>query len=184
MLDLRLPGGLDAVDTTPRARQSFHMRRGAAPRHVHQLRLVLRRRHAGDGADLRVRHLAALHGGAEARKDGQCLRHPHLLACGAEIDPCAPVQPVGAGAEAGVPPTRVVELAEQDEQVVGGRVQSRGEFSDASPRCSASDARSVERGIATGALFMAARAVIGVIPHRNPVFSDLVGSRRIDERAS
>jgi hypothetical protein len=85
---------------------------------------------AGQRADLRVRQLAAGERLGEAGQRGERARHTDALASGAELDADAPRQPVGAGAEAGVPAGARVELADEVEQAGGGGVEVSGELGD------------------------------------------------------
>ena len=72
-----------------------------------------------------VVEVAALHRRGNLR---QTLERPsctHFLACRAEAEAALPVQPVRAGEEAVVPAAPLVELAEHDQQLVGGGVDAR-----------------------------------------------------------
>ena len=60
----------------------------------------------------------------------QCTGHPHLLAGSSDVDPGTPAQPVGARAEARVPSFFRVELTDQHQESVGGRVQVCGQLGD------------------------------------------------------
>jgi hypothetical protein len=99
-------------------------------RHRQQPRFRLRRRHAGDGADLGVRHLPA---GKGLGDEWQCLegaRDPDPFAGGAQVEPHSPAQPRGAGAKARVPSSSRVELPDQGEEARGGGVEVRGQLGD------------------------------------------------------
>ena len=85
------------------------------------------RGHARDGAHLRVGDLSPPHGVAQLRQLRQRPRHPHVLAGRTGREPRAPAQPVGAGGPAG-PAATGIELADQDEQVVGGGLDAGGEL--------------------------------------------------------
>ena len=91
---------------------------------------VVRRGHAGEGADLGVRQLAAGERLGQPRQRGQGTRHADLLAGRAEVEADAPGQPLGAGAKAGVPAAAGVEVADEIEQAGGGRIEMRGELGD------------------------------------------------------
>ena len=91
---------------------------------------VVRRRHAGEGADLGVRQLAAGERLGEPRQRGEGPRHADLLAGRAEIEADAPGEPLGAGPKAGVPAAAGIEVADQIEQARGGRIEMRGELGD------------------------------------------------------
>ena len=125
-------GGLGlAVDLAPGAHQLLDVEGGAVAGAVEEVGLVLGGGDAGEGADLRVGDLAAGEGGGEQRQGRQGAGHPHLLAGGAEGEAGAPVEPVGAGAEADAPALALVELLEQHEQLVGRRLDVGREPGDA-----------------------------------------------------
>ena len=93
----------------------------------------------------------ARHRGADERQSWQGPSHPHLLACGPQIDPGAPVQPVRARrtrraklrpnrhcdlawrdrAKRPGPAAALVVLAQHDQQLVGGGVDAGGQLGDA-----------------------------------------------------
>ena len=126
-LGFRRGGGI--VHAPPGADQALHLRGGAGLREGQQ-RLVGRRGHAGERADLGVGNRAALHGGADERKRRQRVRHAHLLAGGTEVDAGSPVQPVRARREPAGPARALVELAQQHQQLVGGGMQPHGQRGD------------------------------------------------------
>jgi hypothetical protein len=76
-------------------------------------------------ADLRVGHLAALHRRAEQGQRAQGVCHADLLACRAEVDAGAPIQPIGARQEAVVPAGASVEFTNEEQQLVCGGVNPR-----------------------------------------------------------
>ena len=90
----------------------------------------LRRGHAGEGADLGVRELAAGQGLSEERQRPEGARHPDPFTSGPQIEPHSPAQPGGAGAEARVPSAAGVELADQGEETRGRRVEVCGQLGD------------------------------------------------------
>jgi hypothetical protein len=60
------------------------------------------------------------------------MRHAHLLSCRGHAEIAAPGQPLGAVIETPVEPAcALVELADHDEQLVGGRVDARAEVENA-----------------------------------------------------
>ena len=119
-----------AVDPPPRADYLLDVRRGAGQRHVEQRLLGLGRGHAGDGAHLRVGDGAAPQRVAQPGQPAQGAGDPHVLAGGAGRQAGAPAQPLGAGGEAG-PAVARVELAEQAQQLAGGRLDAGGQLGDA-----------------------------------------------------
>ena len=70
--------------------------------------------------------MAPLRRGSAAERLGDA----HLLARRAQIDARAPMEPVGTRQEAVVPARLRVELAEHDQQLVGGGMQARGQLGD------------------------------------------------------
>ena len=56
--------------------------------------------------------------------------HTYLLTCGARGDTRAPTQPMGAVLEACLPASFLVELTDQYQEPVGGRIDVGGEFGD------------------------------------------------------
>jgi hypothetical protein len=54
----------------------------------------------------------------------------YLFARGTEIDPGPPVQPMRTRTEAIVPAGRLVEAPQEDEQIVGSRVELCGQHGD------------------------------------------------------
>ena len=121
---LRLLGR--AVDPPPRADHLLDVRGGAGEGDVEQRLLGRGGRHAGDGAHLRVGDGAAPQRLAQPRQLRQGVGDAHLLAGGARREADAPAQPVGAGGEA-FPAVALVELADEDEQLVGGGLDAGGE---------------------------------------------------------
>jgi len=68
---------------------------------------------------------------AVARQVGEGARDAHVLAGGAELEPDAPRQPVGARERALVcPAAGFVEAADERQQAMGRRIQMRGELGD------------------------------------------------------
>ena len=60
----------------------------------------------------------------------QCPGHPHLLAGSSHVDPGPPAQPVGARPESRVPPFSRVELTDQHQETIDGRMQMCGQLGD------------------------------------------------------
>ena len=121
---LRLLGRV--VDPPPRADHLLDVRGGAGEGDVEQRLLGRGRCHAGDGAHLRVGDGAAPQRLAQPRQLRQGVGDAHLLAGGARREADAPAQPVGAGGEA-LPAAALVELPDEDEQLVGGRLDAGGQ---------------------------------------------------------
>ena len=118
------------VDAPPRAGDPLHVRRRARQRHVEQGLLVLRGGDPGDRAHLRVGDPAAAHGVAQLRQLSEGARHADVLAGGPRREPGPPAQPVRAR-QATVPALLLVELADEDEQLVGGGLDAGGQLGDA-----------------------------------------------------
>ena len=119
-----------AVDAPPRPGDPFHVRRRARQRHVEQGLLVLKRGHPRDRPHLRVGDLAAAHGVAQLRQRSEGPRHADVLAGRPRREPGPPAQPVRAR-QATVPALLLVELADEDEQLVGGGLDAGGQLGDA-----------------------------------------------------
>ena len=109
--------------------------RPCRPPHRQQARLGLRRRHAGQRADLGVGELAARQRLSQARQRPEGARHPDVLAGRARGESDAPGEPRGARAEAVVPTAAGVELADE----------SRADGAVAASRCADSSAISSPR---------------------------------------
>ncbi len=118
------------VDPPPRPHQALDMGRRRRAGEAEELGFVRGGCHAGQRTHLRVGELAALHGGAQAREGGQGAGDAHLLARGPQIESGAPVEPVAARVEALVPPLALVELADQDQQLVGGGLDAGRQLGD------------------------------------------------------
>ena len=118
------------VDAPPRAGDPLHVRRRARQRHVEQGLLVLRGGDPGDRAHLRVGDPAAAHGVAQLRQLSEGAGHADVLAGGPRREPGPPAQPVRAR-QATVPALLLVELADEDEQLVGGGLNAGGQLGDA-----------------------------------------------------
>ena len=118
------------VDAPPRAGDPLHVRRRAREGHVEQGLLVLGGGHPRDRAHLRVGDLAAAHGVAQLRQLPEGARHPHVLTGGPQREPRPPAQPLRARV-ATVPALPLVELADEDEQLVGGGLDAGGQLGDA-----------------------------------------------------
>ena len=99
-------------------------------RELHQFKLVLRSGYPSERSRLRVRQLPALHHLAQRGEILEGTGHADFLACRSHGDAGAPAQPVGARLEARVPAASLVELTDQDQETVGGRMDVGGEFRD------------------------------------------------------
>ena len=126
LLAIRLRG---VVCLPPPTHQPLHLRGGGAAGHRQQPRLGGRGRHPREGPDLRIGKPAARHGRGDVGQLGQRGGHAQLLAGGAEVEAGAPVEPVGAGAEA-LPAVPAVELVQVAQQLVGGGIDARRQLGD------------------------------------------------------
>ena len=109
-----------AIHATPAADDALDVLRRAGAPDGEQPSLDVWCRDAGEGADLRVRQLAAGERLGEPRQRGQGARHADLLAGRAQIEADAPGEPLGTGPKAGVPATTGIEVPDQIEQACGG----------------------------------------------------------------
>jgi len=128
------PGGLPGlglgVHPAPAAHDPLDvLRRPGAP-HPEQPLLGLRGGHAGERPHLGVREFSSGEGLGQPRQRAERAGHPDALAGRARVEPDAPTQPGGAGAEAAVPAAAGVELSDQVEQVRGGGVEVRRQLGD------------------------------------------------------
>ncbi len=118
------------VDTTPAADDALDVAGRAGSAHGEQPLLSLGRGHAGQCPHLRVGELAAGERLGQPGQRAERARHTDPLAGGAQVHSDAPGQPVGAGAETGVPAAARVELTDEVEQPRGGSLQMRGQLGD------------------------------------------------------
>ena len=118
------------VHAAPASHDALDVRRGTGTPDRQEARLGLRGRDAGQGADLGVGQLPARQGLGQGRQCPEGARYPHSLPGGARIEPHAPRQPCGAGAEPGVPATARVELPDEVEEAAGRRLEMGGELGD------------------------------------------------------
>jgi hypothetical protein len=128
-LGVELTGTLQRTEL---AAQSLELGARRALGHVEQQLLVVARGYAGDGADLGVAQLPALHGSGDERQRRERPRHPHLLARRDQTHADAPAEPMGAALGSWRPPACVgIELVDIDEELMGGGVDMRGGACDA-----------------------------------------------------
>ena len=153
------------VDAPPRARDALHVRRCARFAYVEQVVLVVGGGHARDRAHLRVGDPAAAHGVAQLGQLAEGAGHPHVLAGGPRREPGAPAQPLRAR-QAAVPALPLVELADEDEQLVGGGLDAGGQLGNAvaepgEPASAVAGRRRRRRGRRFGGRSAVADAVAG-----------------------
>ena len=109
----------------------LHVRRGAVPADLEQVRLVVGGRDAGERARLGVAELALRQRFGQQRQVFECARDPDLLAGGMGVDAARPTKPVRARHRPlGGPQLAPVELGDEDEQTPGGGVNMGGEGRD------------------------------------------------------
>jgi hypothetical protein len=127
-------GGLErlglAVHGPPGAHDPLDVLRGARPTDGEQPLFRVRRRHARERPDLRVRQLPAREGLGQARQGAEGACDADVLARGTRGEPHAPRQPFGARTEAVAPAAARVELADQVKKPCGGGIEMRGEHRD------------------------------------------------------
>jgi len=128
--ELRLPGLGPSIHAPPASDDAFDMSSGACAAHGEQPRLRLRRRHAGQRADLGVGQLPAGQGLGQKGQRPESTGYTHPLPGRPRIQAHAPGEPFGARAEARVPSAAGVEGADQLEQARGGGVEVRGQLGD------------------------------------------------------
>jgi hypothetical protein len=122
---------LGPLDASVALNQALDMGGRAVLRDHEQILLIPRRRHARHGADLGE----ADPSGAERVTDPGQVREgvgdADLLPGGAHADAAFPVEPMGAGLQARpFPALALVELADQDQETVGGGGDMRGQLAD------------------------------------------------------
>ncbi len=67
---------------------------------------------------------------SQPRQRAEGTRHSYFLSRRTEVEPDAPAEPVGAGAEPGVPATAGVEVANEVEQARGRDIEVRRQLGD------------------------------------------------------
>ena len=113
------------------AGELLHVRRGAVPADLEQVRFVGGGRDAGERAHLGVAELALRQRLGKERQVFECARDPDLLAGGMGVDAARPTEPVRARHRPlGGPQLATVELGDEDEQTPGGGVNMGGEGRD------------------------------------------------------
>jgi hypothetical protein len=113
------------VDATPAADDALDVASRAGATYGKQPLFSLGRGHTGQRPHLRVGKLAVGERFGQPGERAERTRHADPLAGGAQIHSNAPRQPVGAGAEPGVPAVARVEFTDQLEQARGGSLQMR-----------------------------------------------------------
>jgi hypothetical protein len=116
------------VHPAPASHDALHVDRRPRPPHREEPGLGLWGGHPGQGAHLGVGELAARQGLGQGGQRPEGPRHPHALAGGARGESYAPGEPLGAGAEAGVPPATGVELPDEVEEASDRRIEVGGEL--------------------------------------------------------
>jgi len=128
------PGGLPRlglpVHAAPAANDPLDVRGGAGPTHRQQPRFGLGSGHAGQRPHLGVRELAPGESPGQQRQRAQGVRDADALAGRARVESHSPGQPGCTGAEAGVPTTAGVELANQVQKVRSGGLDVRRQLGD------------------------------------------------------
>src|SRR5437016_1545807 len=120
----------DPIHPRPTSHDALYVFCGSRPADLEQPLFGLRRGHASERADLRVRQLTAGQRSGQQRQHAERPRHANPLAGGARVEPDAPRQPRGAGAEAVAPAAAEVEVADEIEQPSGRGVVMGGQLGD------------------------------------------------------
>ncbi len=123
-------GVLVPVHATPCAHDLLDVLRRPVQRDLEELRLVHRRRDARERAYLRVEELTATHGIGDHWQRHERTRDAHLLTRRTRGNTGSPAQPVCTAGEAGAPRLEGIELAQLQEEFVGGRMQPGGQLGD------------------------------------------------------
>jgi hypothetical protein len=111
--------------------ERFDVMRGAVQCDIQQHVFRGGRRHAGDRAHFRVAQLALTHGPRDLRQALERTGDPNLFSSCTQVEAALPAEPVGAGlGEAVRPAVAAIELRNQQQPAVIGRVQVTGEFGD------------------------------------------------------
>src|SRR5262249_6404620 len=128
------PGGLshfsEPVYPAPAAHDALDVLGGAGFADGEEPLLGLWRRNTREGATLRVRQLATSESVRQSRECAERARYPDALAGGAQVEPDAPRQPLGARAEIGVPTVAGVEFADEIQEPRGGGVEVSRQLGD------------------------------------------------------
>jgi hypothetical protein len=113
------------VHPPPAADDPLHVGRRAGAADGQQASLGVRRGYAGQGANLGVGELATGQGLSQPGQRRQRAGDPDALAGRAHVEADSPGEPVRARAEASVPASARVELADQGEEARGGGIDVR-----------------------------------------------------------
>jgi len=130
VLPLGFAGFGDSVNSSPAANDAFDVARRAGAPDRQQPLLGLRRRRASQGSHLGVRELAPRKSTSQEREHLQRARHADALTRRAQIEPHAPGEPLGAGAEAVAPAAARIELADEVEEACGRGVEMSRQLGD------------------------------------------------------
>ncbi len=121
----------DTLDFPVVTYQALHLGGGAMVGNIQEVGFVLHGRDPGHGAHLGVAHLAAAEGFTDIGQGLEAAGDPHLVTGGAQADATLPIQPVGAGDDPPLEPAlAAVELGDEAQQAVIGRVDVGGELGD------------------------------------------------------
>jgi hypothetical protein len=118
------------VHPSPATHQARHVFGRAATGDGQQALFRLRRRDAGQLADLGVRQPAVGQGLGEARQETEGARHTDVLAGGPRGEPDAPGEPGGARGKAVVPAALGVELSDEIEEMGDGGIEVGRQLGD------------------------------------------------------
>jgi hypothetical protein len=114
---------VEILHPAPGPDQLLELGRRGMPGHIEEIPFVLRRGHPGHGPDLGVGQGAVGHGLGDQGQGGQGPGHPDLFPGWAGADTGSPGEPVGAGEKAVGPALPLVEGPDQDQELIGGRIE-------------------------------------------------------------
>ena len=113
----------DPVDPAPTADDPLDVAGGAGAAHRQQTLFGLWSRYTSQRPHFGVRELATRQSLSQARQGRQGARYAHAFPGRAQVEPHAPAQPGGAGAESRVPAAALVELTDEIEQAGSGGLE-------------------------------------------------------------
>src|SRR5256886_1516916 len=177
-----LPSFSDAIHPAPAADDALDVLGGPGAADCEQALLGLGSGHTRQRPDFRVRQLATGKGLSQQRQCSQGPRDAHTFPRCAAVEPDAPGEPRGAGAEAVTPAVASVELPDQIQQPRAGGVEMSGELGDLVAQ--SLELRNRFRRGPNGALKVAIhrRVSSSLCADSTPRYSTAHGASRTDDR--